>query len=325
MAAMEAFKKNNAEYTTRLAWIKDTKHTISNKLTGIKHLYTMLNDTRYVKDRIKGKVIMDAGCGAGTFSVLLGLLGAQKVYAVDYYTDCIDSTNFLAKSANLDNIETIESDIGELKLPANSVDGIFSVEAISHYRHYDAFLEIAGRITRKDGFLIIRDGNNGASPSVRRKNYRLWDVFENYPGAISLYGHSKGETCYLDQRKEIIREQFPELSPEQVTEYASFTFGYAKETIIEAVNQFMRNNFSQKSEFRRGVCPLDPILDTYMEYLFNPKELKRELAQYGFKARVISSGPARSDLRWLQAIWEWLSPITIYSPRGFQIVANKET
>ena len=289
-----------------------------------RYFYGRLNDFHYVEKSIEGRTIIDAGCGSGAFSIMLGLLGAKRVYAVDYIAGCIDMTKVLIEISELKNVEVICGDIGKLHLTKGSVDGIFCIESISHYRDYKSFLDMSSRVLRTDGFLIIRDGNNGMSPVIRKKNYKIWDIFENYPGAITISGHQKGEGYYLNGRRNIIRSEFPSLRQDEVETFARYTFAYSKERIIGAVEQFMKGDFTLRSEYSYGQCPLDPETDCYMEQLFNPKVLKDELRNYGFKSKVYSAGPSKKSLRVLRFLWEKLSPMTIYLPRAFKIIAIRE-
>jgi 2-polyprenyl-3-methyl-5-hydroxy-6-metoxy-1,4-benzoquinol methylase len=196
------------------------KNIFANKL---KDFDFMIRDIFFVRDAIEGKEIIDAGCGSGTFSILLSWLGARKVYAVDYSDDACEMTKFMINFADIGNVEVVHSDIGEFNLPGKSVDGIFSIEAISHYRNYETFLDMSSRVLRDDGFLVIRDNNNGASCQIRRKNLKIWDVFENYPGKTTVFGNTKSDTCYLVMRERIIQDEFPDLSLEEIKKYARFT------------------------------------------------------------------------------------------------------
>ena len=92
---------------------------------------------------------------------------------------------------------------------------------------------------------------------------------------------------------------------------------------VKAVNQFIKGDFSLKSAYSYGKCPLDPITDCYMELLIKPKDLVHELKNYGFKSKIYSSGPSRKSLRVLRFFWELFSPITIFFPRAFKIISIK--
>ena len=323
ISTLKALRETDNAHIKELDAYKYVKDCLVSENMMSNHFYSGLNDIHYVRKDIAGKTLIDAGCGAGSFSILLSLLGANKVYAVDFIPDCLEMTEAMAGFAGLDDIETVQSDIGELDLPGESVDGIFSLESISHYRDYTSFLKNASRLLKKGGFLVIRDGNNGASPFTKKMNYKIWEIFENHPHAITISGHIKGDSCYLDERKKIIREEFSSLSEEKIDEFAKNTFSYSKEKIIEAVNQFIMGDFSLKSEYATGKCPKDPVTDCYMELLFHPKDLMRELKDYGFQSKLYAAGPSRKSLRVLKFLYEFLTPITIYLPRAFKIISRK--
>ena len=326
LSILESLKKKEDGYIKKLDSYKYIKKDLISKSLKLKCFDTAIRDISYVKNSIEGNTIIDAGCGSGSFSVILSLLGAKRVYAVDYIDNCIEMTKFMLNIAHIDNVEVIHSDIGKLDLPENSVDGIFSIEGISHYRNYELFLNMASKVLKKGGFLLIRDGNNGASLLIKKRNFKIWDIFENYPmdAGNSIFGHSQQvDTYYLDMRRKIIENEFHILNKYEIENFAKYTFGYNKEEIIKAANQFMKGDFSLKSEYSYGKCPLDPETDCYMERLFHPKALKRELRSYGFKSKIKSCGPARRDFRVPRFFWELFSPITIFLPKGFVLIATK--
>ena len=283
----------------------------------------MISDIRHVKQRIENKVLLDAGCGSGMFSILLSLLGARKVLAVDYVSDCVAMTQTIVRSANIHNIEVIHSDVAKINLPKQSIDGIFSIEGLSHYRNHKAFLIMASRVLKDNGFLFIRDGNNKASSFVRKRNTVIWRLYENCSNPINFCGFEKSSGCYLDKRKEIIRSTFPSLNDEEIQRFARYTFGYSKEEIIHAVNQFTNGTFSLKSEYSPNVCPLNPEINCYMENMFNPVELKHQLMIDGFIVKITARGPSARRLGLLRFVWELCSPLTIFLPGGFQLLAIK--
>jgi 2-polyprenyl-3-methyl-5-hydroxy-6-metoxy-1,4-benzoquinol methylase len=289
-----------------------------------KYFDSKMSDIRYVIDSIEGNEIYDAGCGSGSFSILLSYLGAKKVIAVDFLDDAIVMTKKLVELAGIKNVEVVKGDIAEILKQKRRVDGIFSIEAISHYRNYKAFLRGAAECLGPGCFLVIRDGNNAASKSIRSKTYEIWDHFERNTFQCTIHGHQKGDGCYLKMREAIIKESFPSLTIEQIRNYAEWTFAYSRDNVIKAVTLFLKNDVSMRSEYAFAKCPLDPSTDLYMEYLINPYELKKELIELGFESSVKSLGPVRRQFFLIRYWWELLSAITIYTPRPFLLIARKQ-
>lgn len=75
-----------------------------------------------------GMTVLDIGCGPGHASFdLAQLVGPTgKVIAVDQSALFLDAVNAGAKQRGLINIETVKSDLGQLVLPDNCVDMIWS-------------------------------------------------------------------------------------------------------------------------------------------------------------------------------------------------------
>jgi len=81
------------------------------------------------------------------------------------------------------------------------------------------------------------------------------DVFENCPNATTIFGHSKGEKCYLDNRKEIIRKNFADINQLEVEKYAQYTFGYPRQKIIDVVHQFIKGDYSKNPNIFMEIAP----------------------------------------------------------------------
>lgn len=282
-----------------------------------------LSLTREVREAIENKVIIDAGCGHGTLCLLLGLMRAKKVYGIEYLPEVIEQARYIIRSSGLSNIELIQSDIADVDIPPESLDGIFSIEAISHYRNYDLFLERARSWLRPGGFLLVSDGNNGASRTVKRNIKEIWNAFENVPESLVIHTHVKNGPCYVESRRDIILRKYPELTSEQAMQYAKMTAGYTLDSTLLAVGQFIKGDFTLKSEWTPDMCPLDPKTDMYMERLVDPRQLARYLDSIGFSALYKSTGPSSPKMGRLTRLWETMSPLTILSKRGFRVIAFK--
>ena len=61
----------------------------------------------------KGTTFVDLGCGSGDYSLYASKIVGEKgkVYAVDVWTEILEGINEEARSLQLSNIETVESDI----------------------------------------------------------------------------------------------------------------------------------------------------------------------------------------------------------------------
>jgi protein arginine N-methyltransferase 1 len=75
---------------------------------------------------VRGKVVLDVGCGTGILSMFAAKAGAKKVYAVDC-SNIVNSARQIVKDNKLDHIVTvIQAKVEELVLP----DGVEKVDII---------------------------------------------------------------------------------------------------------------------------------------------------------------------------------------------------
>ena len=206
ISILEYLAKETNEDITKSYFYGPLVSTLRTREAMKKYFDKGMRDIAHVKHMIRGKIILDAGCGNGFTSVLLSLLGADKVIAVDNWSESIKMIKYIARFAQLKNIEAIHGDVARLNLKEKSLDGIFCIEALSHIMDYNRFLDMAINAVREKGFFMVQDGNNGRSPFTRYKNYYFWNVLENKPGPGVVCGHSK-DISFLQMRKKIIEDK----------------------------------------------------------------------------------------------------------------------
>ena len=197
--------------------------------------------------------------------------------------------------SDLDSVHPIHGDVSHLPLSGESVDLIISIEAISHYYDVPRFLDECARVLRPGGWLLISDGNNGANATIRAETEELWERLEVGPKGPCM-SHEIKDTM-VDRRKRIIREQFPQISEEQAGNLAEATSGMVKAEIQSAVASHLSGGRAPDSYYKRGTCTREPEWGHWIEWLFDPRELGRDIARRGFDVRLVPHyGGARNDM-----------------------------
>jgi len=268
-----------------------------------------------------GRACLDAGCGAGTLTALLALAGAQRVLAVDIVPEALRVVQEVARCGKLHNIQVAQADVAELPPEQGSFDLVYSIEAISHYRDCRGFLKRVWALLAPGGILVIRDANNGANPATVRKTQEIWRAIEFGNPEGRCYTHPVRTDGFRGARRQILREALPELSDEQVERFADWTFGCNREQTIAAARRFAAGDLSARSEYRPGVCPVHPTEDMLCEQLFHPYRLAAEMRDVGFRVQVRAHLADRYPLA--DAVWGWLSPLTMRWSSAFVVVARK--
>jgi ubiquinone/menaquinone biosynthesis C-methylase UbiE len=276
----------------------------------------------------RGASVLDAGCGFGFTLLTLRWLGASEAYGVDTFEPMLRTAKSylpLLPNALSDQIHLIRASVSELPFADGSFDLVLSVEAISHYRDVGAFVHEAFRVLRKGGTLLIRDGNNGRNPRVRRETRALWNEYET--GAPSAIGSRHARNgCYQSRREEIIRESFPELDDDTVSDLVLRTSSMSREEIVVAVRDYRSGGAAPASYYTGADAPLDPNSGAVIERLFDPYELAAQLREAGFSTRVggyWGGAGGRPLVRLANRALTAASRLTIATAPSFTIAARR--
>lgn len=147
---------------------------------------------RFAISYIKGKKVLDAGCGCGNGAYFLATKGAKKVVGVD------NSEEALAYCRNhyqAPNLSFKKMDCKRLKFGDETFDAIVSFEVIEHLKIPVAFLKEIKRVLTKKGIFIISTPNAEDKSSVKSKfHFREYNpeqlrcLLEKYFSGVILYG-----------------------------------------------------------------------------------------------------------------------------------------
>lgn len=107
-----------------------------------------------VANHIKGKRVLDMGCGSGRYSIALAALGAAEIVAVDYQAKAYARAAEHAKTLALP-LTFREADILELPFADQSFDFVFSNGVLHHTRDWKKALSEYGRVMRRSGYLYL--------------------------------------------------------------------------------------------------------------------------------------------------------------------------
>lgn len=83
-------------------------------------------------DILKGKIILDAGCGSGRYSCALARLGAKKVIGLDYGDDGLNLAKKLAESKNVTNVEFKKGSLLRMPFDDEEFDFVFANGVFHH-------------------------------------------------------------------------------------------------------------------------------------------------------------------------------------------------
>ncbi|MFC1979983.1 class I SAM-dependent methyltransferase [Chloroflexota bacterium] len=119
---------------------------------------TDLEPVIFIKNMMNGNgniAAADIGCGAGRYSLQFLLhLDLHHLACIDVNESMLEQASSTLRAAGLANFSTIESAAEQIQLTDNSIDYIFTFNAIHHF-DFLAFMQEAARIASDGGSIII--------------------------------------------------------------------------------------------------------------------------------------------------------------------------
>ena len=108
-------------------------------------------------DELKGKKVLDMGCGSGRFTLGFAQLGVEKVIGIDLGKTGIDVGRKISQKSGLTNIEFIEDSVLSLPFEDDSFDFVFSKGVLHHTGNLEKGLDEYHRVLKKggQGFLYL--------------------------------------------------------------------------------------------------------------------------------------------------------------------------
>lgn len=110
----------------------------------------------------QGMTVADFGSGAGYFTILMAQKVGEngKVYALDIQESALDNVRVKAKSAGLENVETIRANLevlGGSGLADNSQDMVLLANILFQSDLKGEIIKEAVRVLKKGGALVVID------------------------------------------------------------------------------------------------------------------------------------------------------------------------
>lgn len=117
---------------------------------------------------MKGKEVLDAGCGVGAFSE--PLVADNTVYGVDF---SVKSLEHAARRG----LKTMSEDLTALPFADGKFDAVLCIGVIQLIEQYEAVLRELARVTKPGGTMLIQTLNRS---SVQRKLLKLFEKSKKF-------------------------------------------------------------------------------------------------------------------------------------------------
>ena len=166
-----------------------------------KFLKKLLYKLNYNPNKLKGKKILDMGCGSGRFSAAFARLGAKKVYGIDLGSTGISIGKKLIKKYNLKNLTFKKTSVLNLPFKNNYFDFVFCKGVLHHTGNLKKGLEEFTRMIKVNGhgylYLYGRGGIFWYSRKEMRKIMKIISP-DFCINVLKLYGMPAERTIFVD-------------------------------------------------------------------------------------------------------------------------------
>ena len=121
-------------------------------------------------ESIKGKTVLDAGCGGGRYTVAWRLLGAASAVGVDVSTTGLADARKRVAQARIDNVEFKEGNVLQLPFPDHAFDIVFSNGVLHHSVDWARGVHELLR--------VMKPGGLGCLYLIENPGGLFWDLIE---------------------------------------------------------------------------------------------------------------------------------------------------
>ena len=189
----------------------------------------------------------DIGCGAGRYDLLLfQYLNNLHLTCIDINEHMLIQVSDYLKSNGINNFKTIKSDVNDIPLENNSMDCIFTFNAIHHF-DFVMFIQKCSRVIKDDGRIFIytrlRSQNNRSVwgqyfPLFSEKENRLYEIYEMEQHINSVNSLRLETTKLFKYKRNSTMEQLVEKV--KAKHYSTFSL-YEEDELVESLKGFQKN------------------------------------------------------------------------------------
>lgn len=223
---------------------------------------------QFASSYVRGKSVLDAGCGMGYGACYLAEL-AQNVVGVDVAPEAIEYCKAHYRRSNL---RFLLMDCEALDFPASSFEVICGFEVIEHLRHAGKFLDEIRRILKRGGLALLSTPNRMFSPPhaapsnpyhVEEFDYKTFGVIlaERF-SRVRIYGQRDSRGAQEAQKgtpvKRLLARLDPlglrRLIPSELYAKACRWAGFPLEQHLSCADFSIREDKPEESQYFVAVC-----------------------------------------------------------------------
>jgi len=164
-----------------LQWARFSKTQLDSAQGTDRSQNRFTNETQWQKEDIKGKVVIDAGCGAGRFAEIVEKFGGNLI-AVDYSEAIKVAASNLGSEKGL----FIQADLSALPLKEKSADFVYCIGVLQHTSTPRLIVEELLRVLKVGGELTLTFYENSSWHVKFYSKYLVRPLTKKIPKSLFL-------------------------------------------------------------------------------------------------------------------------------------------
>ncbi|MDO8646064.1 MAG: methyltransferase domain-containing protein [Candidatus Planktophila sp.] len=164
-----------------LQWNRFARTQLDSALGTNRSKNRFIRETLWNAEQLKGKLVLDAGCGSGRFSEIALGLGARLI-AIDY-SSAVDAAS---ENLNSDNLLIAQGDLAILPIPDESLDFIYCIGVLQHTRNPERIVAELLRCLKPGGEITLTFYENSSWHVRFYAKYLIRPVTKRLPNKFLL-------------------------------------------------------------------------------------------------------------------------------------------
>lgn len=227
--------------------------------------------------------LLDYGCGNGLLALFAKHCGFAKVYACDYNNDFVEATIALGRQLNIELDSCFSCNEYDLLQQCKSLQlhTIVGTDIIEHIYNPDIFLKNIYDLNA-NMVTVFTTASVHDNYFKRKKLYHLMQQDEFVGGSISDFNTQNplNRLPYVEIRKKIIQQYFPQLPESDIATLAKNTRGLRYDDIIK----YVTDNNASLPIHPYNTC--DPLTGNFTERILTTKQYKQLYWNNGFNVKI---------------------------------------
>jgi len=164
-----------------LQWNRFARTQLDSALGTNRSKDRFIHETLWSEEQLKGKLVLDAGCGSGRFSEIALGFGARLI-AIDYSS----AVEAAYENLNFEDLLIAQGDLAKLPIPSLSLDFVYCIGVLQHTKNPERIVAELLRCLKPSGEITLTFYENSSWHVKFYAKYLIRPLTKRLPNKILL-------------------------------------------------------------------------------------------------------------------------------------------